>query len=139
MKIKIDPEKKISLYMSEFDEMRNVLDGTIQNTLRQMARKDMNTAAIGLKIDIRLLKTVVKDDNAQTGSREQVTPDIGYKIASVIQDKDDVKGDVIRRGSGKEILTDGLNFYLVPDEEASGQLSMFNSWDEFAEEAEHDE
>lgn len=134
MKIKIDPEKKITLYSREFDQMRHTLDQTLQSVIRQLIKKDMNNAGIGLKIDINLVKLEVADDNAPTGTRESVIPEINYKIAFVIQQKGDAKDSVVSKAAGKELLTDGSgDFFLVSKEEASGQLSMFNSWDEFEE------
>lgn len=135
MNIRIDPEKKIGLFNPEFKEMLHTLNEKLQRAVRQLVRKDMSAATIGLKIDIDLLKLTLNDENAPTGTREAMRPKISYKISSVLQDKDDDKGDVIVRSSGKELLTDGSgNFFIVDAEEASGQLSMFNSWDEFAEE-----
>ncbi|MBQ3478190.1 MAG: hypothetical protein IJH25_08470 [Clostridia bacterium] len=136
MNIKIDPEKKIGLFNPEFKEMLRTLNEKLQRSVRQLVRKDMSAATITLKIDIDLLKLTLNDDNAPTGTREAMRPKIGYKISSVLQDKDDDKGDVIVRSSGKELLTDGSgNYFIVDAEEASGQLSMFNSWDEFREAA----
>ena len=70
MKIKIDPSKRITLYNHEFSEMRQALDTTIQTTLKAMIAREMDAAGIALKINIDLIKTVVKDDNAPTGTRE---------------------------------------------------------------------
>ena len=36
MKIKIDPEKQITLYNRDFDEMRRVLDSMIQSIFPRM-------------------------------------------------------------------------------------------------------
>ena len=50
MKIKIDPEKQITLYNKEFDIMRNDLDVAIQRTLPKMFHKGINLASVTLKI-----------------------------------------------------------------------------------------
>ena len=52
MKIKIDPEKQITLYNKEFDIMRNDLDVAIQKTLPKMFHKGINLASVTLKIEI---------------------------------------------------------------------------------------
>lgn len=135
MKINIDKQKKITLYNPGFDEMRHTLDQSIQATLKQLIRKDMSAAKINLSIDINLIKDEITDANAPTGYREAITPDIGWKLAYVLQQKADTKGDVNTKDNGKELLMDeNEDFFLVDKEEASGQLSMFNTWDEYVEE-----
>lgn len=131
MKVRIDPEKKITLYNKEFDVMRNDLDIAIRETIRKMVSKEINAGAIGLKIDIGIMKTTIKDDNAQSGYRQSMLPTISYKVGTVLQQKDETKGKIVKPGEDKEVLVDDLgDFFLVSKEEASGQLSMFNSWDE---------
>lgn len=136
MKIKIDPSKKLTLYSQEFDEMRNNLDLTLQTTLKAMIAKNMDAAAIGLKINVDLIKVDLADDNAPTGTRPAMKPEITARIVSAMQQRVDKKCNVIGRASKKEILIDDDgNMCLVSEEEASGQLSMFNSYDEYVEEA----
>jgi len=136
MKIKIDPSKRVTLYNTEFDEMRHKLDTTLQTTLKAMLATNIDAAAIGLKINIDLVKVVVADDNAPTGQREAMKPEISARIASAMTKRVDTKCNIIGRASNKELLIDDDgNFCLVSAEEASGQLSMFNSWDEFREAA----
>lgn len=135
MKIKIDPSKKLTLYSQEFDEMRNNLDQTLQTTLKAMIAKNMDAAAIGLKINVELIKVDLADDNAPTGTRPAMKPEISARIVAAMQQRVDKKCNVIGRASKKEILIDDDgNMCLVSEEEASGQLSMFNSFDEFVEE-----
>ena len=136
MKIKIDPSKKLTLYSQEFDEMRNNLDQTLQTTLKAMIAKNMDAAAIGLKINVELIKVDLADDNAPTGTRPAMKPEISARIVAAMQQRVDKKCNVIGRASKKEILIDDDgNMCLVSEEEASGQLSMFNSYDEYVEEA----
>lgn len=140
MKIKIDSNKKVTLYNPEFNEMRNALDTTLQTTLKGMIAKNMTGATIGLKIDISLIKQVIKDDNAQTGQREALRPDINARIVAAMQQRVDKKVGVIGKTSNVELLVDDTgDFFFVSREEASGQLSMFNSWDEFQEAAEENQ
>lgn len=133
MKIKIDEEKRIHLYNRDFDEMRNTLDITLQQTMAQMLGKGMDSGTITLKIDIGFERDVVKDDNAQSGERPAIHPEIDYKISFTMQQKGNVDGEIIPKGSDELLVDDNGGFYLVSREEASGQLSMFNSWDEYSE------
>lgn len=135
MKIKIDPEKRITLYNRDFDDMRSVLDGTIQNIIPQMLNRDMNAGSITLKIDIGLVKTVIRDKNAMMGTRPAVNPEISFRIGYVMQQKAEEKGDIIPKGSDELLMGDDGAFYLVSQEEASGQLSVFDSYDEYLQEA----
>ena len=135
MKIKIDPEKQITLYNKEFDVMRNDLDVAIQRTLPKMFKKGINLASVTLKIEIGTIKQDITDNNAPTGTREQVKVAMAYKVSTELKAKDEAKGNVVSLGDKKELLVDDSGrFFLVTSEEASGQLSMFNSFDEYVEE-----
>ena len=140
MKIKIDANKKVTLYNHEFDEMRRALDTTLQTTFKSMIARDMTGARIGLTIDIMLMKQVITDNNAQTGQREALRPDINARIVASMQQRVDKKVGVVGKTSNVELLVDDAGeFFFVTKEEASGQLSMFNSWDEFKEAAEENQ
>lgn len=132
MSIKIDPAKKIHLYNRDFDEMRNALDTVLQQTMARMLGKEMDSGSITLKIDIGFSRDVIKDDNADTGTRPAIHPEIDYKINFSMQQKGSVDGEIIPMGSDELLVDDNGDFFLVSREEASGQLSMFNTWDEFA-------
>lgn len=133
MKVRIDPEKKIHLYNRDFDEMRSSLDTTLQRTMAQMLGKDMDSGSITLKIDIGFERDVVRDDNAQSGERPAIHPEIDYKISFTMQQKGSVDGAIIPKGSDELLVDDNGDFFLVSREEASGQLSMFNSYDEYTD------
>lgn len=135
MKIKIDPKKQITLYNKEFDVMRNDLDIAIKAALPKMYQKGINLASITLKIEIGTAKMDVTDNNAPTGTREQVKVVMAYKVGTELKTKSEAKGSIVSLGDKKELLVDDDGrFFLVTSEEASGQLSMFNSFDEYVEE-----
>jgi hypothetical protein len=129
---KIDKEKRIHLYNRDFDEMRNMLDITIQQVIARMLGKEMDSGSITLKIDIGLERDVVRDGNAQSGERPAIHPEMDYKITFVMQQKDSIDGEIIPKGSDELVADGNGSFFLVSKEEASGQLSMFNGWDEYA-------
>lgn len=135
MMIKLDPEKQITLYNRDFDAMRDSLDKAIRQIIADMILKDMDAGRIGLTIDISLVKSFTVDSNADSGMRPCINPEVNYKIGTAMQQKDETKGNIIPAGRD-ELLTDGNgNFFLVTPEEASGQLSLFDTWDEYAREA----
>lgn len=130
-KIKLDPEKKIHLYNRDFDEMRNMLDISLNHLIAKLLGKELDSGTLTLKINIELNRDTVNDDNAPTGVRPAIHPEMDYKIGAVAQEKFGTDGDIIPKGSD-ELLVDGEGgFFLVSKEEASGQLSMFNSYDEY--------
>ena len=60
---------------------------------------------------------------------------MAYKVSTELKSKEEAKGSVVSLGDKKELLVDDSGrFFLVSSEEASGQLSMFNSFDEYVEE-----
>lgn len=124
----IDPKKRLSLASPHFDEMRRELDAYITHVFKIMEIKDTNAATITLKIDFNVLEEKIACKNSPTGEREALIPYIGYKIAMTMQSKAERKGDVV--GNGHEVIQDGSDCYIVTKEEASGQLNMFNSYDE---------
>ena len=68
-------------------------------------------------------------------TREQVKVVMAYKVSTELKSKEEAKGSVVSLGDKKELLVDDSGrFFLVSSEEASGQLSMFNSFDEYVEE-----
>ena len=130
-KVKLDPEKKIHLYNRDFDEMRNALDVTLQHLMAKLVAKELDSGTVTLKIAIDLNREMVKDNNAPMGTRPAIHPEMDYKIGATAQEKFGYDGEIIAKGSD-ELLVDGEgSFFLVSKEEASGQLSMFNTYDEY--------
>lgn len=129
-----DSKKKVNLDSPHFNDMKTDLNRYICAALNAMDEKKMSAATIGLKIDIQTIHKTIKDDNAPVGQREALVPDITYKVALTLQAKADTKGNIVR--SGHELIRDDDgSFYIVTTEEASGQLSMFNGYDELPDNA----
>lgn len=128
----MNPETRFGLDAPYFEEMRLELSSEISDVLYRMRERRMNSATITLKISIATEEIMLADANAQMGVRPALEPSINYTLTLTMQDKSDLKGDI--GGKGKELVQgrDG-RFYLVSREEASGQMSMFNSWDEYHE------
>lgn len=134
MKITFDKDAKISIYNPCFNVTRNELDIALRRAVAEMVSKDLNAGSITLKIDVTTEKHVVEDDNAQMGTRPAMSIEIGAKVTYVLQSKGEQKVDVITRKNEKELVIDDDGvFYIVSRDEASGQLSMFNTWDEYKE------
>ena len=131
MKIRLDPEKRIHLGNRDFDEMRVMLDRALQQTMNKMLDKELDAGTITLKITIDLNRDLINDDNAPMGTRPAIHPEMDYKIGATVQEKFGTDGDIIPRGSDELLVDDAGFFFLVSKEEASGQLSMFNSYDEY--------
>ena len=128
----IDEKKRVTLDSPHFAEMRTDLNRYISGALRSMEEKNMSSATIGLKIDLILVHKTIEDDNAPTGERDALVPDITYKLALTMQAKADTKGNVVR--SDHELVEgDEGSYYIITTKEASGQLNMFNGYDELPE------
>lgn len=133
----IDPKKRLSLYSPHFDEMRRDLDAYITRMFHIMEAKDTKAGTIALKIDFAVLEEQVKCENSPTGIREAKIPHIGYKLVLSMQSKAEKRDDVV--GKGHELVKGGADYYIVTKEEASGQLNMFNGYDELPDEETEDE
>lgn len=125
----IDEKKRVNLDSPHFAEMRTNLNRYITGALNSMEEKNMSSASIGLKIDLILVHKTIEDDNAPTGERDAVVPDITYKLALTMQAKADTKGNVVRTDH-ELVKGDDGNYYILTTEEANGQLNMFNGYDE---------
>lgn len=128
----LDPAKRISLSSPLFDKMKSDLDTYIRNMFPLMESKNSLAGTISLKIDFAILEDEVSCENSPTGKREAKIPHIGYKLLLSMQSKAERKDDVV--GKGHEVIKDGASYYIVTKEEASGQLNMFNSFDELPDE-----
>lgn len=125
----IDPRKEFSLNAPFFDQMRSDLDAYITRAPKAMEAKKTEACSITLKIDIAYENVTVKDENAPTGERESMVPTVSYKLSLGMQVKTERKGDVVR--AGHELVQDDFGrYFILSEEEAAGQLSMFNGYDE---------
>lgn len=128
-------KKRISLSNPFFDEMKTKLDAYIQEILPAMERKDSMKGSVSLKIDFCVVEDVIRCENSPTGIRKAKTPNITYKITMNVQSKSEHKDTII--GRGYEVIEDEDGSYIITQEEASGQLNMFNEFDEFQKEDVH--
>jgi len=123
---------KVSIYNPCFDVTRNELDIALKSAVSEMIDKDLTNSSVTLKLDICATTEAVADRNAQSGCREAKNIEIGAKVGYTLQFKSEAKFDVVSAKHGKELVMDSQGEYsMVSHEEASGQLSMFNSWNEY--------
>lgn len=127
--MKIDERKEFTLSSPFFEKMREDLASYINKAPKVMEARHAESCSIALKIDIAFDETKVKDENAPTGEREAIIPNITYKLAMTMQAKAQRSGAVVR--DGHEIVQDDTGkYFILTKEEASGQLNMFNGYDE---------
>lgn len=127
--MKIDERKEFTLNSPFFEKMREDLGQYINKAPKVMEARHAESCSIALKIDIALDGTKVKDENAPTGEREAIIPNITYKLAMTMQAKAQRAGAVVR--DGHELVQDDTGkYFILTKEEASGQLNMFNGYDE---------
>ena len=126
----IDKEKKIGLNSPMFDRMREALDIGIRSIFSAMDRKDIGKSTITLKINIETLKGEVDDDNSPTGKRTAIYPKINFKLTDKLEAKGEVEGKIVENYDNELVRDDTGAYCIVSREEASGQLNMFNGYDE---------
>ena len=81
---------------------------------------------------VSTMKDVINDNNAPMGTRPAMNIEIGADVNYSIQSKGSCKVDVINKAAQKEIvMDDNGTHHIVSRDEASGQLSMFNNYDEY--------
>lgn len=130
--IEFNKDDSVSLYNPSFETMRNDLDINIQQVIAEMVEKGIFAGSVNLKIDFILGKVRISDHKAASGSRDSLMVQADYKVVHGVQSKFETKGTAISSRDPKEITMDNLgNLYMVSPEEASEQLSMFNSWEEY--------
>ncbi len=131
----IDPKKEFSLNSPFFAKMREDLDAYIRKAPMLMETRHTEACSIALKIDVAYEKTPINDDNSPTGKREAMVPNVGYKLVLTMQAKAERKGDVVKHGH-ELVQDDSGKYYILSQEEASGQLNMFNGFDELPDDEE---
>lgn len=125
-----DDKKRLSLNSPYFDKMRLDLDAAIHSAVNAMLCKEINSGTVALKLDIALIPQSIPDNNAPTGIRSAVPIKIGYKVAVTLQSKAELKGDVVKDLKHELVQDDTKAFFILNSDEASGQLNMFNGYDE---------
>ena len=125
-----DDKKRLNLESPYFDRMRTDLNAAINSAVNTMLRKEINSGTVALKLDIALIPQTVPDDNAPTGTRSAVPIKIAYKVAVTLQSKAELKGDVVKDLKHELVQDDTKAFFILNSDEASGQLNMFNGYDE---------
>ena len=134
-----DDKKRLSLGSPYFDKMRLDLDAAIHGAVNSMLCKEINSGTVALKLDIALIPQTIPDNNAPTGTRSAVPIKIAYKVAVTLQSKAELKGDVVKDFKHELVQDDTKAFYILNSDEASGQLNMFNGYDELPQEDDQDD
>lgn len=117
-----------------FDDMKIRLNEAFKKAIAGMDLRNMNSSTVALKIDIETDRTSIKDENAPIGSREALQLGISYRITTDMRATASTKGNVTPNARSYELVQDDTKrYFILPSEEASGQLNMFNGYDELAE------
>ena len=127
-----DRDAKVSIYNPVFDVTRNELDIALKDAVTEMVEKNMTGSSVTLKIDISTIKEAVAEKSSQMGYRGSMSIEIDAKVAYELKYKNEVKLDVVKKDKELVLDHDG-QYYMVSHDEAAGQLSMFNNWDEYKE------
>lgn len=132
MRIRYSKDTEISINNPDFDVMRNTLNITMNGVIDEMIEKELNSGTVTLKLTFSTMKDVINDNNAPMGTRPAMNIEIGADVNYSIQSKGSCKVDVINKAAQKEIvMDDNGTHHIVSRDVASGQLSMFNTYDEY--------
>ena len=127
----INSNSKADLSNPVFNDMKEKLNAAFRNAISGMNLRNLASGVVTLKIDITTDRTSVKDKNAPIGSREALKLKINYRIATDMRATSNTKGDVFPKTRTYELVQDDTKaFFILTSEEASGQLNMFNGYDE---------
>lgn len=121
----VDNSKKVSLYSTYFDKMREDLDTAILKAIAAMNTKDVDSGSVSLKIDFSIIKVAVFD-KFKSATRRAIYPDINYKVTLTVQSKGEAKGDITNKNH-ELVMDENGEYFIVTKGEADGQLNMFDS------------
>lgn len=121
-------EQNLHIIDSAFDKMRADTDSTLQALLKNMIEKGSFEGKVSISIDVELIPDFIPNyDPAIEGeTRRVLIPKIGHKVGSVMQIKNEMKGDT--NFEGMEIVFDEESGeYILKPITNTAQTSIFDA------------
>ena len=99
-------EQNLHITDSVFDKMREDADLVLQWLIKNMVEKDSMEGKVTISIDLSLTQEFIpnRDPNIEGDTRRVLTPKISHKVCSVMQIKNETKGD--KNYVGMELVFD---------------------------------
>lgn len=99
-------EQNLHISDSVFDGMRKDADLVLQRLIKNMVEKDSLEGKVTISIDVTLEQEYIpnRDPEIEGETRRVLTPKLSHKVGSVMQIKNEVKGD--KHCDGSELVWD---------------------------------
>lgn len=131
-------EQNLHISDSVFDGMRQDADLVLQRLIKNMVEKDSLEGKVTISIDVTLEQEYIpnRDPEIEGETRRVLTPKLSHKVGSVMQIKNEVKGD--KHCDGSELVWDKeKGEYVLRPIANTEQMTIFDA--DFREVYETDE
>lgn len=121
-------EQKLRIDNELFANMREDTDRVLQKLLRDMVEKDSLEGKVTIGIDVVLTQEFIpnRDPGIDGETRRALTPKFSHKVGSVMQIKNEAKGD--RNCDGAELVLDEeSNEYVLRPITNTEQMTIFDA------------
>ncbi len=121
-------EQNLHISDNAFEKMRADADIVLQHLIKNMIDKDSMDGKVTIAIDVTLTKEFIpnRDPNIQGETRMVLKPKFSHKIGSVMQIKNEAKGDT--NYDGMELVWDEeVGEYVLKPIANTSQMSIFDA------------
>lgn len=121
-------EQNLHISDSVFDGMREDADRVLQRLIKNMVEKDSFEGKVTISIDVVLEQEFIpnRDPSIEGETRRILTPKLSHKVGSVMQIKNEVKGD--KNCDGTELVWDKeKGEYVLRPIANTDQMTIFDA------------
>lgn len=121
-------EQNLHINDSAFEKMRADADMVLQRLIKNMIEKDSMEGKVTITIDVSLTQEYIlnRDPNIEGETRRVLTPKLSHKVGSVMQIKNEAKGDT--NYDGMELVWDEYSGeYILKPIANTEQMTMFDA------------
>lgn len=121
-------EQNLHINDSAFEKMRADADRVLQRLIKNMIEKDSMEGKVTITIDVSLTQEYIlnTDPNIEGETRRVLTPKLSHKVGSVMQIKNEAKGDT--NYDGMELVWDeDSGEYILKPIANTEQMTMFDA------------
>lgn len=123
-----DYEQNLHIEDEAFDGMRSDADRVLQRLIKNMVEKDSMDGKLTITIDVSLTQEFIpnRDPNIDGETRRILTPKFSHKVGSVMQIKNETKGD--KNYDGMELVWDDeTKEYVLKPVANTDQMTIFDA------------
>lgn len=121
-------EQSLHINDSAFESMRADADRVLQRLLKNMVEKDSLEGKVTITIDVSLIQEYIpnRDPNVEGETRRTLTPKLSHKVGSVMQIKNEAKGDTNYDGM-EMVWDDEKKEYVLRPVANTEQMTIFDT------------